>query len=168
MKSVVIGVVERAHGVKGEVKVKPLTDFPQRFKKLKTVNVELTGGLTREVEIIKAALRRESVYLTLKGIDTREEAEALRGGYLHISLEQLVPLAADEFYHFEVIGFEVRTTEKEFLGIVDEVLALPANDVLVVKAGEREHLIPVVKDVIKKIDRARGQITIHVIDGLLD
>ena len=165
---VIVGFVERPFGITGEMKVKPITDFPERFNKLKTVFVELKGGSCEKFRITKATLREHSVYLILKGIDTREQAQKLRGGLLKIPLDQVVPLAADEFYHFEIIGFEVSNTSGQHLGVVEEVMALPANDVLVVKNGDRDHLIPMIADVIKKIDRESQQIIIEVIDGLLD
>lgn len=165
---IIVGAVARAHGVSGGVKVKPITDFPQRFSQLKKIVVEMPSGQTNELEIVNAAVRENFVFLTLAGIDSREKAQALQGSVLKIPSAQAVPLADDEFYHFEVIGFEVQTTTAQSLGLVVEVLALPANDVLVVKANEREYLIPVIKDVIKKIDRPGRRITIEAIAGLLD
>ena len=165
---IVIGVIERAHGVRGELKVKPITDFPSRFKQLKTILIECSGSPDKKFEISHATLKGQSVYLLLEGIESREQARALRGGYLKIPREQVLPLADDEFYHFEVIGFEIITNTGQKLGLVEEVMSFPANDVLLVKNPQREYLIPVIKSVVKKIDRAAGQITIEVIDGLLD
>ncbi len=165
---IIVGEVVRAHGVRGGVKVKPISDFPHRFSQLKKVVVEMPRGPTTELEIVSAAVRKNFVFLTLSGIDSREKAQALQGGFLKIPSAQAAPLADDEFYHFEVIGFEVQTTAAQSLGLVEEVLALPANDVLVVQANEREYLIPVIKDVIKKIDRPARRITIEAIAGLLD
>jgi len=165
---IVIGVVERAYGVRGEIKVKPITDFPSRFKQLKTIFVEYSSGSGKEFEVSTVVLRGKFVYLVLEGIESREQAQTLQGGRLKIPRQQAMPLAADEFYHFEVVGFEIRTTAGQKLGLVEEVMSFPANDVLLVKNPEREYLIPVIKDVLKKIDRSAAQITIEVIDGLLD
>lgn len=108
------------------------------------------------------------MYLELEGIENREQARALQGGRIKIPRDQAMPLAEDEFYHFEIIGFEVITNTGQSVGRVEEVMSFPANDVLLVRNSQREHLIPVIKDVVKKIDRAAQQIKIEVIDGLLD
>lgn len=165
---VVIGLIERAHGVRGEVKVKPITDFPSRFENLQTVFLEFPTGKAEKLHVSKACLRQESVYLKLTGINDREAAQRLKGLYLKVPSCEVVTLAPDEFYHFEIIGFEVRATTGEVIGEVAEVMSLPANDVLVVKNDQAEHLVPLIKDVVKEIDRSKHEITIEIIDGLLE
>jgi len=165
---VIIGQIVRPRGVQGEVNVKPLTDFPPRFKQLETVFLELPKGEIRELKIIKASVRGNFVCLNFATIDTREQAAALNGAYLKIKRAEILPLEEGSFYQFELIGLEVKTSRGEKVGVVDEVLEFPANSVLVVKAGEKSFMIPVIRDVIKEVKKNAGEIVINVIDGLLD
>jgi len=169
-KYVAIGIVERAHGLQGEVKVKPLTDDPTRFKLLPSVLVELDKQEPSAVEIEQVAIRQNGIYLRFSGVDSREKAESLIGAYLNIRREDVLPLGEDEFYHFEVMGLDVVTREGQRLGQVDNVFEVTSNTVLSVRSrkSQREYLIPVIKDVIDKMDFDKGQIIINPIAGLLD
>ncbi|NIV97126.1 16S rRNA processing protein RimM [candidate division KSB1 bacterium] len=167
-QTVAIGLIEKAHGVKGTVKVGPLTDYPPRFKLLQSVLLELPEGEVVKHEISHVTLRGDYVYVSFEGIDTREEAQNLKGSYIRIKREQVMPLEEDQFYPFEIDGFEVKTVSGKRLGRVTEVMDLAANGVLVVRNEHREFLVPVIKDVISKIDMEAGQITVQSLEGLLD
>ena len=164
---VVIGVVQKAHGVKGQIKVRPLTDDPHRFKRLRSVLVESRSGVQKWLGISEVRIDGGTVVLRLDGVENREAAKDLSGAYLSIRYEEILPLEEGAFYHFEVIGFEVHTTTGEYQGDVERVMDLPANDVLVVKNKHREILLPVIKDVIRKVDREKKRIIIEAVDGLL-
>ena len=150
---IVIGLIEKPHGVQGEVKVRPLTDFPPRFKQLTSVLIEPRQGEIKEIGISKVSIRGKFVYLTFKGINTREKAKALQGAYVNIKRENILPVEKGRFYHFEVIGFAVKTTAGKNVGYVEEVMDLPSNAVFVVKNKRQEFLIPVIKDAVKDIIR---------------
>ncbi|MFQ5769999.1 MAG: ribosome maturation factor RimM [bacterium] len=165
---IVVGLIEKPHGVQGEVKVRPLTDYPQRFKQLNSVLIEPRQGEIKEIEISKVSIRGNFVYLTFKGIDTREKAKALQDTYINIKRENILPLEKGRFYHFEVIGFAVKTTAGKNVGYVEGVMDLPANAVFVVKNKRQEFLIPVIKDVVQVIDKEAREIIIHPLAGLLD
>lgn len=164
---VAIGYVERAHGIGGEVRVKPTTVYPPRFKELKTVFLERPQGGIEEVEIIKTSVRGQIIYLKFKGVDTREQALALKGATINIKREDCLPLQDGQFYHFELIGLKVKTTTGQQLGYVEDVWELPANAVIVVKDEHQEYLIPAIKDVIREVDLEREEIVIYPMDGLL-
>lgn len=165
---VAIGRIDKAHGVKGDVRVKPITDYPPRFKNLNRVIVEPLSGEMEELEISSVSVRENIVYLHFKGINSREQAQIFRGALINIKREEVLPLKEGEFYHFEIVGFVVKTVSGQILGNVHEVLDMPANAVLVVKNDVREHLIPVIRDVIKKIDKENGEIIVEPIEGLLE
>ena len=165
---IVIGQIVRSHGVHGELKVNPLTDCPARFNELRSITVEFPDDTRGELDVSRASVRNNAVYLQLKGVESREQADALRGLYIVIKAEQLLPLAEGSFYHFELLGAMVKTTSGKQLGRVDEVMELTANDVLVVRNRDNEYLIPMIKDVIMQIDTKTAEIVIEPIDGLLD
>lgn len=165
---IAVGLVEKTHGIQGVVRVRPLTDYPPRFKQLRTVFVELHSGELLTLDIAKVALRGEQVYLSFKGVETREAALRLKGALIQIEKGELLPLEDDCFYPFEVNGFEVKTTSGDNLGWITDVMNLPANAVLVVKDSRKERLIPVTKEVIREINKDSGVIIIDPIEGLLD
>lgn len=108
-----------------------------------------------------------NIRLSLAGISSREEAEALRGGVVFVAEENLPPPQANEFYAYRVLGCEVITTDGRTLGRVAEVLPTGANDVLVVHDGAAEVLIPVIADVVKALDFDHGRIVVDPVPGLL-
>jgi len=111
---------------------------------------------------------RGILLVALEGVTDRDAAEALAGARLLVPEEDLPSPAPDEFYYHEVAGFRVETTTGVFLGTIHETFSTGLNDVLVVRNGEREHLIPVIADVVRMIDRAGRRIVIDPIPGLLE
>ena len=126
--------------------------------------VEITGVRTA----YKARQKTPSLLLALAGVSSRSEAEAQCGAALLVDEAALPRLAAGEFYHYRLIGLAVETVTSEQVGVIDGVLTTPAHDVLVVRNGTDEHLIPVVADVIHTIDLSGRRVVIDPPPGLLD
>ncbi len=163
---VLVGEIVRPHGRWGEVKVRPLTDLPRRFEELvgKQVWVE-PEGKPAEGEFLKVEGARphgEHVLLKFEGINSIGEAERLRERLIYIHRDMRPPLPEGEYYIEDLIGLEVVTEEGEVLGKVDDVQKLPANDVLVVG----ELLLPVIKEVIRKVDLENKRIVVKLLEGL--
>ncbi len=163
----VIGQVVKAHGLYGEVSVKILTDFPERFDAMETVFVGDDEGLD-EYGVKSARWHKQNVLLTLEGVTTRTQAEALRGRYLKIPATEAMPLEPDTFFHHQLLGLAVETEDGRFLGRVAEIIETGANDVCVVRDAAQEILLPATTEVMPRIDIEAGRITVHVLDGLLD
>lgn len=166
---VTIGKVTAPHGVRGEVRVFPLTEFPDRFLDLRRVYL-LRGGERSEYQVKRAkALPRGLFLLKLSGVESRDEAERLRGAELQVPREEAVPLPEGRYYVFDLVGARVVTTDGGFVGRLEDVLTTPANDVFVVRAdGGREILIPAVKHVVRAIDPDQGVIVVDPLPGLLE
>ena len=109
------------------------------------------------------------MYLIIKfeNIDDRDSALKLRGLYIDKFSDECEALPPNEYYIFDLIGLQVKTTDNVWLGEITDVLTLPANDVYIVQDGSNEYLIPAIKDVIKKVDLEQGHILIEPLDGLL-
>ncbi len=165
---VVIGIIEKPKGIRGEVKIKPLTDNPDRFKLLSDVYLENKFEKMEHIAISKISVVGNRVYAFIEGINKREQAQKLSGCYLSIKYEDVLPLQNGEYYHFQLEGLRVETESGRTLGRIKEVLDLSANDVLVVQEENKERLIPYIKDVIIKVDIDRGVVVINPIEGLLD
>ncbi len=166
MRTLRIGIITRPHGLRGEVRVLPDTDFPERFRSLRRVLVAgPEGEVPYEVESVRSHGR--FFLVKLRGVDRWEDAQALQGRALHIPREEAVPLPEGTYYIADILGLEVRTVEGDVLGRVREVLRTGANDVYVV-AGRREVLLPAIEDVVEKVDLEAGRIVVRLLPGLVD
>ena len=161
----IIGRITGARGLRGELKVQILTDFPKRFTSLKRV---FAGDPLAEYEVEAVRFHQNMALIMLKGIDAPEKAERLRGQLLKIPVEEAVPLAKGQFYWHQIIGVEVRTTSGDLVGKVVDILETGANDVYVVRTDSRDVLVPAIADVVKDISPEKHTIVIEPIPGLLD
>lgn len=162
-----IGTIVKAHGVKGEVLVVPIADNPQQFETLNCVSIQVQEGIRKSFIIERVNINANRIILKFAGVDDRNSALALKGSIIDTRLSQNQSLARDEYYVFDLIGLKVRTIDNQFVGIVNEVLTLPANDVYVVINGSKEFLIPAIKDVVKKVDLENELMWIEPLEGLI-
>ena len=165
MKQIKIGVLVNTHGLKGEVKVKPMTDFPDiRFQKGNTINIQYQNTLL-PVTIKQVREQKDLLLLTFEGYDDINQVEPWKGSILSIDESQLHELEEDEAYYFELQDCEVYDNENQLLGTVSEVIETGANAVLRVR-GEREYLIPYVKAFVTDFDAEAKRITVKMVEGL--
>jgi 16S rRNA processing protein RimM len=165
---VTIGRIVALFGVRGEVKVLPQTDIPNRFTQLREVYL---GPQHQRCRITKAGPYKESmVLLQLAGIDSANAAEPFIGQEITIPLAQIPALPSDQYYIHDLIGLRVETPNGQTLGIIADILATGANDVYVVReiGSGREVLVPAVKEMVKRVDISGGVIIIDPIPGLFD
>lgn len=165
----VIGEIMNTHGIKGEVKVKQITDFIERFDPGETVYMKDSSGEVVPLTIVSSRQHKNAILVKFEQFETIEEAEALKGLTLYIKDGQLTELEPNEYYYHEIIGCTVKTTEGETVGVIESILAPGANDVFVVKDDtDQEYLIPHIADVVKHVDVENKIVTIEVMEGLLD
>ncbi len=163
LEFIAIGQVLAPWGVKGKLKVKVVTDFPQRFTPSSKIFIN-----RQPMTIDSAEWHKGKAIIKLDQIDTIEAAQRLRGQPIEIHHRQLYPLPEGQYYHFQLIGLEVWTTQGKLVGNITEILTAESNDNYVVSGAKGEILIPAIEDVVKSIDLARRRITIEPIEGLLD
>ncbi|RME50363.1 MAG: 16S rRNA processing protein RimM [Caldilineae bacterium] len=162
----VIGQIVKPHGVRGEVLVKVLTDFPERFETMQTVLVGKVGA-GRRYTVESRRWHKGMVLLHLKGIADRNAAEILRGLYLQIPIAEAMPLEPGVYYHHQLLGLAVLTDDGTLLGELVDILETGANDVYIVQGPQGEILLPATEEVIRTIDLNAGQMIVHLLDGLL-
>lgn len=163
-----IGKIVRPHGLHGAVRVSLDNATSTILHAVERVTVD-GAGAPREYRIRNlSAAGRGVMRIELEGVTTCEAADALRGAAVLVAEEDLPPAGEGEFYDFRAIGCEVVTTAGRRLGTVVETFGTGANDVLVVRDGAVEVLIPVIADVIKNLDFAARRIAIEAVPGLLD
>lgn len=164
---VLIGRLRRAHGVKGEVSVEPISDVAERFDALTYVLVK-TDNRIDEVRVEAVRWKDRLVLLKLEGVEDRSVAEGLAGASIGVRLKDVYPLPQDTYYIFELVGSKVVRESGEEIGTVVDVLRMPANDVLAVKTGDGEVLVPATKNVVRRVESEAKIIVVDDIEGLLD
>lgn len=106
--------------------------------------------------------------LRLQDVESREDAQALRGVELWVPRAEATPLPPGQFYHDDIIGLQVQTADGALLGVVSDILVTGANDVYVVDGDEGEILIPAIADVVVGIEVDQGRIIVNPMPGMLE
>jgi 16S rRNA processing protein RimM len=161
-----VGVITSTHGVRGEVKVYPTTDDPQRFKKLKKVILD-TGKQKLDMEVASVKFFKNMVILKFKGIDNINDVEKYRQADILVTRENAVKLEEGEYFIADLIGLQGISDEGEDLGELTDVLQTGANDVYEIKSSDNKEIyIPAIKDVVKKVDVKNKKMYIEMMEGL--
>jgi 16S rRNA processing protein RimM len=157
-----VGKIVSAAGIKGEVKVYPYTDYPDRFEEL----VEVYAG-EDTLEIEKVRHQKNMVIIKFAGVDDRNAAEKLKDTFLTISREDLRELDEDEYFIFDLIGLEAVTEDGEHIGRVTDVIQNTAQDLYEIETDDgKKHLVPAVYEFVTDIDINSGIMKIKPIEGL--
>ncbi len=164
-----VGVIANTHGVKGEVKIFPTTDAPERFKKLKSVILDAKREKIT-LEIQSARFFKNLIIVKFKGIENINDIEKYKGCDLYVTRENATPLNEGEYYIADLIDMNVVDEDGKELGVLFDVMQTGANDVFVVKLNEseKELLLPNIPDCVLNVDLKARVITVHVLDGLMD
>lgn len=164
---VAVGEIVGVFGVQGALKVRPLTDFPERFQRTETVYL---GEKRQPRQVINATTQGRNIVLRLVGIDTPEDGTRLRGVRIYIPDAELTPLSGGQYYVHDVIGLQVLRDDGAPLGTVADVISNGANDLYVVRDDQTgtETLLPAVKQFVKAVDVAGGKLIVTPIPGLFD
>lgn len=162
-----IGQIVNTNGLKGILKVKPLTDDITRFEDLEAVYIEKAKELIK-YNIQEVKYNKNMVLLKLEGIDDISEAEKYKNCYIKINREDALKLEENSYFVVDIIGLEVYTEEEELLGKVIEVFSTGSNDVYTIKNSEgKEILLPAISEVIKNVDIPNKKIVVHLMEGLI-
>src|SRR5262245_53770455 len=164
----VVGVVARAHGIRGQVIVNPETDFPdERFQAGAELFIE-RGGRVEALTVTTVRFHRERPIIGIAGVETMNEAEALAGFELRVPTDRLVTLPPDTFYRHDLVGCQVTTRGGRAVGLVRDVEGTIAGSRLVVDGPGGEVLIPLVAAICTEVDPATKRIVIEPPEGLLE
>jgi len=161
-----VGRIVRSHGIRGEVSMHVLTDFPERFETTKYLYL----GNEYEAEpyhLNGYRWHKDNILLTFEEITDRTQADTLKGMLVQIPIAEATPLPEGSYYLYQLIDLEVFTTENQRLGVITSVLETGANDVYVVKGATREILLPNIPDVIKVVDLTAQRMVIQMMPGLI-
>ena len=163
-----VGVITTTHGVRGEVKVYPTTDDAERFLELEEIWLD-TGKERLPLKIQNVKFFKNMVILKFEGYDDINAVQAWRQKDLLVTREKAVELQEDEYFIGDLIGLHVEDEEGNALGVLRDVLETGANDVyLVSRPGEKDLMLPAIKDCIREVDLEAGIMRVRVLPGLLD
>ncbi|MFL0246966.1 ribosome maturation factor RimM [Candidatus Clostridium stratigraminis] len=153
-----IGQIINTHGLKGELKVFPLTDDIRRFRKLNEIYID---NVLKKVVWCK--LQADKVIMKLEGIETIEDALKLKNKYIEVNRDNAVELSQGEYFIADIIGCRVYDENKVELGVVSDVIQTPSNDVYWIK-GKNELLIPALKHIVISISIENKEIIIKPLE----
>lgn len=162
-----VGKLRRPHGIRGEIVMEMLTDFPERFRAGAVVYVG-----PRRVPLTLRSVRphRDRLLVAFEGYENRSQVEALRNLLVAVPSDEVPPPEEGEIYLHQLLGLRVVTDEGMPLGRLVEILETGANDVYIVEpeGGGAEILLPAIDEVVLHIDLERGEMTVHLLEGLLE
>ncbi|MDX1503209.1 MAG: ribosome maturation factor RimM [Thermoanaerobaculia bacterium] len=165
---VLVGRVRRAHGVRGELLVEPLSDVPGRFDPGSELLLVTPDGSSRRARVAATRAHRLGLLITLEGCADRDAAEELRGATLEVPGASVPPAPEGAFYHHELVGCLCHDRRLGELGRVEEVVEDGGGLLLEVATGGRRLLVPFVRSYLRRIDPVAGRIEMDLPEGLLE
>ena len=165
---IAIGRIVRPVGVRGELKVIPLTDDPDRFGASDDITVGSRPEEAMTVRIERSRKQVNAIVVKLAAVDSIEAAERFRDQYMFVEAGEVRPPQTGTYLIDEIIGCTVVTVSGREVGTVADVMTLPANDVWVVRDGTKEHLLPAVRALLRTVDVARKRIEVEDLEGLFE
>jgi 16S rRNA processing protein RimM len=164
-----VGRIVKAFGIKGEVVVEPLTDDPERFRKLRRAYLGGSPEKTTQVTVTVGPIEPRGIRLRIGGVEDRATAGRLAGKYLFVSPQERLRLPKGRYFVHEIVGLRVVDQEGTVCGIVREVHRIPPHDLYAVaKPGGGEFLLPAVRAFIREVDTAAGVLRVNLIEGLAE
>ncbi len=161
----VVGRVLRPHGIRGALVVEGFSDFIHGLRAGSEIHLGPDNVLLKIVSIRK---HKNKYLVTHDASVDRTEAETYRDFEVKVRFQDTDPLGAGEYFYWQILGLEVLSEAGEHLGVVAEIRKTGANDVYIVRDDEgREILLPAIKSVILEVDLDAGQITAHLLPGLV-
>ena len=167
MELYLTGIILRPKGLKGEVKVELVTDFPESFLSRREYYAGLSVDSVERLRVKKAALSGGFAWLFFEGVDSMEKAEGLSGWKLFVEESQLLPQPENRAYLHEIIGMKVLDRTRSEVGIVTNVLAMPAHEVYEVQVGRKKILLPAIDQFVEEFNLREHYILIPRFDEFL-
>ena len=164
MEYIRVGYVANTHGIKGDLKIYPLTEEPDRFEQ----DIDFyIGDENLKVKIDKTRFYRGMVYIKLENYDNINDVLKFKGKYISIDKKNRIELPKDTYYISDLIGMEI-VNKGEIIGVVKDVLLNSTNDIYICEtSSKKEFMIPVVKEFVKIVDLEQRKIFVELIEGML-
>jgi 16S rRNA processing protein RimM len=155
----VVGHLQRPHGVNGEIRMDIRTDFPERLRKGQTVYL---GEEHTPITLTGLRSADTALLIRLEGVADRDQAALLRGKDISVQANSLPSLPEGEYYHHQLLGMQVVDEAGQTLGMLEEIIETGANDVYLVKSAEGvEQLLPAIAEVVLTVDVENRRMTVR-------
>lgn len=164
---VAIGVIEKPFGVRGELRIRSLSDVPGRFEGLMRVTLESPSGKAVETTVRSVRAMNGSYVLGMEVCSTPEAAAAFRGWAVKIPQGSAPPLPQGQYYEYELIGLSVQDEAGRAVGTLEEIMKTPGHHVFVVRGEGGEVLIPATKEAVAAVDVPSKTMTIRRTDEVV-
>ena len=161
-----IGQIVGVHGIKGNCKIRSYAESLSVFQSDSVIIVATCDGRQKPYEINWVKPHAKAALISLKGVDTRDQAEALIGCELFIEKNRLPNPEEGSYYWFDLIGLDVFDDDQKYLGRLESIIQTGSNDVYVVKEDDKEILIPALESVVQKIDLKNRRMQVALPEGL--
>ena len=163
-----VGKIVNTHGIRGELRVVPTTDFPmERFQKN---NKLIIAAKPSNIEVQIATVRKHKQFILVSFVNMQNinDVEQFKGSELMVDDDLQQELPNDEFYYHDIIGLQVVDNEtQEIIGKVSEILPMPANDVWVIKGKDHNDiLLPFIEDVVVEVDLEQGIAKVNLLEEI--
>ena len=167
MEYTIVGKIINSHGIKGEVKIYPLTDKINRFDYLKTADI---GDKKIKVELERVKYHKNLAILKFKEFNDINEIIFLKDSFIYVDETEKVVLPENHFFIYDLVGSKVFDTKSNLIGILSDVIQGPSNDVYIIKDVEKdkEYLIPAVNQFIININIDNKEIVVNPIEGMIE
>ncbi len=167
---VCIGIIVSGHGVSGEVKVFPFSDFPERCHQLKEVTIRKEGAELKSLQVKRARIHGKYWRIKFENIETLDEAVTLKNTEVCIPEYERVVLPPGHYYYDQIIGLDVYSGENEYYGRITEVIPAGGQDVYAVENSHtgKSFLLPAVKAFIRQVEPVANKMTVELPAGLTE
>ena len=161
----IVGRITRPHGIRGEVAMRSMTDYPERLLEVETLYV---GPDRRPYRVKQMRRHADGMLIAFEGIGDRNLAAVLREQFVYVHISDAVPLEEGEYYLFQIAGIRVVTEEGRQLGRLTGLIETGANDVYIITSDEgKEVLIPAIPEVIQDVNIPGRVMTVKLLEGLV-
>ncbi len=163
-----VGRITSCFGIKGYLKVIPLTHSPERFNELEVVHIGLTDGATTVQILEDVRFQSKGICIKFKGIDDRTISEQFIGHFLFVTKDELVAPPKGSWFIHDIIGCDVFQGDGTSLGKVKDVWKMASSDLWEIQYGEKQVMFPATKEFIESVDIKKHHIVINPPEGLFE
>jgi len=166
-REVAVGTISRTHGLRGELTVVPSLPDPTYYERIGDFYIK-KGNSLKEVKLERVRTKGEFLLLKFFGLDTIEAVKEFKGSSIVVDRESIGEAPEGEYFCFDLIGMLAVGSKGEELGQIEDIIETSAGQIFVINRDGTELLVPAAPELVEKVDRDRGMITLNLLEGMLD
>jgi len=166
-REVAVGAISRTHGLRGELTVVPYLPDPTYYERIGDFYIK-RGNSLKEVKLERVRTKGEFLLLKFFGLDTIEAVQEFKGSLIVVERESIGEAPEGEYFYFDLIGLKAVSNDGLELGSIEDIIETPAGQIFVINRDGTELLVPAAPELVEKVDRDRGTITLNLLEGMID